>query len=77
MGVQDELNDLKEMLAQFRLDLIKALAEIDVEIDALIQAVEKGEGCVTVQELKEIRQESRKRLEKFLSHHAEHLPRIG
>lgn len=76
MSTQDELNDLKELLTQFRLDLIRRLAEIDVEIEALMQAVEEGES-ITPQRLKALRKESQKRLHKFADFHAQHLPRIG
>ena len=57
---------------QFRLDIMKALAEIDVEIDALQQAVEEGK-VVSPTRLKELRSNSRQRLEKFLKHHAQHI----
>ncbi len=57
---------------QFRLDVMKALAEIDVEIDALQQSVEEGK-VVSPTRLKELRSNSRQGLGKFLKHHAQHI----
>lgn len=60
-------------LAQFRLDVIKALAEIDVEIDALQQAIEEGK-TITPERRQEIRKECRARvLGRFLDYHAQHI----
>jgi hypothetical protein len=59
-----EYADLIEQLKQFRLDVIKALAEIDVEIDALHNAVVSS-NPINPQALKGLRADSRKRLGKF------------
>lgn len=67
-----EIEELKSTLGQFRLDLLNALAAIDVEIDALRQAVEEGE-TVKPERLKELRSASRMRLGRFLNYHAEHV----
>ena len=53
-----EVEELKDALIQFRIDVINALAEIDVEINALQQAVEVGQP-VPRERLKQIRDESR------------------
>ncbi len=65
-------NHLEAGLIQFRLDILKALAEIDVEISALQQAVTKDRP-VTSQQLKKLRDESRKKLHKFFDYHAQHV----
>jgi hypothetical protein len=49
----NEMELLKSWLAQFRLDVIRAIAEIDVRIDALEKAVEEG-NVVSPQRLKDL-----------------------
>ncbi len=64
---------LEAALTQFRLDIIKALAEIDVEIDALQQALEEGK-TITRERRQQIRNECRTRvLGRFLDYHAQHI----
>jgi len=57
---------------QFRLDVMKAFAEIDVEIDALRESVKEGK-VLSPTRLKEVRSNSRQRLGKFLGYHAKHI----
>jgi hypothetical protein len=57
---------------QFRLDVIKALAEMDVEIDALRVSVKEGK-VLPVKRLEEIRSDSGLRLGRFLNFHAKHI----
>jgi len=64
---------LEAALTQFRLDVIKALAEIDVEIDALQQALEEGK-TITPERRQQIRKECRARvLGRFIDYHAQHI----
>ena len=62
-------------LQQFRLDVMKALASIETEIDALQQAFEESE-AISPERLKELRKLSRNRLDRFLNYHAEHIQRL-
>ncbi len=60
---------------QFRLDVIQALAALDVEIDTLRKAVQ--ETGISATRLKELRVESQRRFGKFVDHHAERVERIA
>jgi hypothetical protein len=64
---------LEAALTQFRLDVIRALAEIDVEIDALQQAMDEGK-TITPERRQQIRKECRARvLGRFIDYHAQHI----
>jgi len=68
---------LEAVLTQFRLDIIKALADIDVEVDALQQAIAEGK-TISRERLQEIRRECRTRvLGRFLDYHAQHISPVS
>jgi len=67
-----DIEELKEVLAQFRIDVITALSEIDVEINALQEAV-REQKPVTHVRLKELRNKSRQIRHKFRDYHAQHI----
>jgi hypothetical protein len=57
---------------QFRLDVMMALAEMNVEIDALRVSLKEGK-VLSVKRLAEIRSDSHHRLDRFLKNHAKHI----
>jgi hypothetical protein len=63
-----EYGDLVELLVQFRTDVIRALAAIDVEISALHKAVIEDRP-VDQKRLEQLRDESQEMLERFVEHH--------
>lgn len=68
-----EYEDLVKQLAQFRLDVINALADINVEIDALQRAA-TAKQPILAESLKRLRADSRQRLlHKFQEHHSQRL----
>jgi len=67
-----DYEDLVKQLTQFRLDVINALSEIDVELDTLQKAVTSGKK-VTEEDLKSLRQASRKKLGRFQEYSAQRL----
>jgi len=67
-----EYEDLLKQLAQFRLDVIQALAEIDVEINALQEASVSSD-LLKDDDLKHLRDDSRKLLGKFVAYHAQRI----
>jgi len=69
-----EIDELKALLARFRQELVTALAGIDIEINALQQAV-KEQG-LNPERLKQIRSQSCQLLERFEKSHSQHLPLI-
>lgn len=70
-----EYEDLVEQLTKFRLEVVRALAAIDVEIDALHQAVVKQKPLLS-EELSRIRAKSRQSLGKFVDFHAQKFPML-
>lgn len=68
-----EYEDLIEQLTQFRLNVIKALGDIDVELDALSRAV-TGKQPVLPETLNRLRDKSRERLKKFQEVHERQIP---
>jgi hypothetical protein len=67
-------HDLAESLNQFRKDIINALAEIDVEINALQLAIQEQSLPLTLDRLKQIRNDSRANtLHKFWDFHSNHI----
>jgi len=68
-----EYEDLVSQLQQFRLEVIKALAAIDIEVDALQAAVVKSKPLLA-EDLKRLRAASRSRLSKFEEFHGHKLP---
>lgn len=67
-----EYEDLVKQLKQFREDVIKALAAIDVETAALSKAVQSQKPVLT-ESLNRMRAESRKRMSKFEEHYSQQL----
>lgn len=67
-----EYEDLVEQLKQFREDVIKALAAIDVEITALSKAVQSQQP-VLPESLNRMRYESRRRITKFEEYYSQQL----
>ena len=68
----NDIEELKEVLAQFRIDIIIALSEMDVEINALQEAIREPKPVTHVR-LKELRNESRRKLDQFRDYHAQHI----
>jgi hypothetical protein len=64
---------LQDALAQFRLDVIEALTSIDVEVNALQQAIKEGKS-ISPKRLKQLRVKSRtETLHKFRDYYAQHI----
>jgi hypothetical protein len=67
-----EYEDLLKQLEQFRLDVIKALSEQDVELNALHQVIVSGQP-INAESLKRLRSKAEKRLGKFQEYHSQRL----
>lgn len=63
---------LADSLKQFRLDVIDALSNLDVEIHALRQAIVE-ENPVTTERFKQILSDSQKALHQFRNYHAQRI----
>ncbi len=70
-----EYEDLIVQLTQFREDVIRALAAIDVEITALQNAV-TGQSPVEKRKLHNLRAEAQKRMSKFQEFHSQEIVRL-
>jgi hypothetical protein len=70
-----ELDEIKSALQAFRLDVIKALAGIEVEIFALQMAVLPGNGPNLIDEgrLQKLRQKASLNLHKFVDEYAQRI----
>jgi hypothetical protein len=71
-----EYEVLVEQLTQFRLEVIKALAAMDVEIDALSKAVVARQP-VLPEQLNRLRGKSRERLGKFEEEYSRKIPLLN
>jgi hypothetical protein len=69
----NEIEELKDALANFRLAVIEALSAINVEIDVLQGAV-KEQTPVTAARLKQLREKSQKILHQFRKKYSQHIP---
>ena len=67
-----EYEDLVEQLKQFREDVIKAFAAIDVEMAALSKAVQ-SQRPILAESLNRMRRESRERMSKFEERYSQQL----
>ena len=68
-----EYEDLVEQLTEFRLQVVKALAAIDLEINALQTAILKQKPILR-EELNRLRLASRESLPQFEQFHSQKLP---
>lgn len=70
----NEMEQMKSWLAQFRIDVIGAIAEIDVRIDALEKELEEG-NVISPKRLKELQlSDSRHRLDFRAQHIGSPMP---
>ncbi len=68
-----EYEDLVEQLKEFRQEVIKALALLDVEVEALHKVAVKRQP-ILLEDLNRIRAEARKLRSKFETHYEQKLP---